>query len=433
MAEGFDFSPLTDGEREAAAEEPVNCGESDTAKPTLPAADAEAPEAAAARLFGRAPDLLWRYSDAAGALAFCACRWNKTDGEKEIRPLSWFDGEGWRFAHWSDRRTLYNADRIAANPDAPMVVCEGEKAADAAARIFSKSIATTSSGGAGAASKTDWTALAGRRVLIWPDNDDPGRKYARDVAAILAEIDGVLSIIEPGRLIAPSGRGAEAGYDAADALAGWPDTVALRKAAAGLAKPFNPGPAYLSFPPYTMDARGLTVEKEVGKGEAKRKESHWIAAPFEVLGPVAIRTGPDGASCCGGGTRTGASTSGLSPTPNCTAIRRRFAGGSPTWACGSTGGGNAISSAIFAPSGRRGASPSFRAPAGMRSAGNPFSSCRARRSGGAAASGSFSTRRRMAPMRRAEASRNGATAWRGSRAATSCPCWRFPPRSPARS
>jgi putative DNA primase/helicase len=60
--------------------------------------------------------------------------------------------------------------------------------------------------------------------------------------------------------------------------------AALRKAAAGLAAPFDPGPAFLSFPPYTMTARGLTVEKEVGKGEAMRTVAHWIAAPFEVLG-----------------------------------------------------------------------------------------------------------------------------------------------------
>ena len=33
-----------------------------------------------------------------------------------------------------------------------------------------------------------------------------------------------------------------------------------------------------------MDASGLTVEKEVGRGEAKRTETRWIAAPFEVLG-----------------------------------------------------------------------------------------------------------------------------------------------------
>ena len=242
MAEGFDFSPLSDAERQGAAQELAAGGEPDAAKPTLPPAGAEAPEAAATRLFGRSPDGLWRYRDAAGALAFCVCRWNGPDGGKAIRPLSWIDGEGWRFKHWPGGRPLYNAGKIAANPEAPIVVCEGEKAADAAARIFPKSIATTSSGGAGAAHKSDWTPLAGRRVLVWPDNDDPGRKYAGEVAAILAAHDGAVSIIEAGRLIAPNGRGAEAGYDAADALADWPDTAALRKAAEGLAKPFDPGP-----------------------------------------------------------------------------------------------------------------------------------------------------------------------------------------------
>ena len=133
---------------------------------------------------------------------FASADGTRPDGEKEIRPLSWFDGEGWRFAHWPDARPLYNLDRIAAHPDAPIVVCEGEKAADAAARIFPKSIATTSSGGANAASKTDWTPLAGRRVLIWPDNDDPGRKYAREVAAILAELDCEVSIIDAAALAA---------------------------------------------------------------------------------------------------------------------------------------------------------------------------------------------------------------------------------------
>jgi hypothetical protein len=33
-------------------------------------------------------------------------------------------------------RALYQLDMIAAKPDAPIVICEGEKAADAGARIF---------------------------------------------------------------------------------------------------------------------------------------------------------------------------------------------------------------------------------------------------------------------------------------------------------
>ena len=159
-----DFSPLSDAEREAAQELAAD-GEPHAAKPTCPPADAEPPEAAATRLFGPAPDKIWRYVDPGAALAFCVCRWDFGEGRKEIRPLSWFEGEGWRFRHWRDVRPLYNRDRVAAHPDTPIVVCEGEKAADAAACIFPKSIATTSCGGANAATKSDWAPLGGRRVL----------------------------------------------------------------------------------------------------------------------------------------------------------------------------------------------------------------------------------------------------------------------------
>ena len=58
---------------------------------------------------------------------------------------------------------------------------------------------------------------------------------------------------------------------------------ALREAATGLAKPLIQGRP-MFFGAYTMDANGLAIEMSVGKGEAKRMETVWIAAPFEVLG-----------------------------------------------------------------------------------------------------------------------------------------------------
>jgi hypothetical protein len=201
---------------------------------------------------------------------------------------------------------------------------------------------------------------------------------------MIAAIDGELSIIEPGRLIAPSGRGAEAGYDAADALADWPDTVALRTAAAGLAAPFDPGPAYLSFRPYTMDAGGLAIEKETGKREGKTIVSVRIAASFEVLGACRDSHG------AGWGKMlrwrdddqrqhvrqvTDAELHG-EPGALCARLS----------ACGSTANTNAPSQAIFRASARRNASLLFREPAGMRSAGGPFSSFPPRRSGRAPAS-----------------------------------------------
>lgn len=65
-------------------------------------------------------------------------------------------------------------------------IVEGEKAADALLSIGIE--ATTSSGGAKAPSKTDWTPLAGRSVLIWPDKDPAGFAYAETVAEILTHL-----------------------------------------------------------------------------------------------------------------------------------------------------------------------------------------------------------------------------------------------------
>jgi hypothetical protein len=50
---------------------------------------------------------------------------------------------------------------------------------DAAAALFSDSAVMTWHGGTNAACKADWRPLAGRRVVIWPDNDDAGQKAAR--------------------------------------------------------------------------------------------------------------------------------------------------------------------------------------------------------------------------------------------------------------
>ena len=283
------FAPLSQAERDAAEQELAPDPRLDGAEPTLPPGDAEPPEAAAARLFGRPPDKVWRYANAGGEIAFYVCRWDEPNGDKVIRPVSWFAGEGWRFRAWPLNRPLYNREKIAAQPDAPIVVGEGEKTADALAQIFPESAATTSSGGSQATLKTDWTPAAGRRVLIWPDNDEAGGKYAREVARILAELDCDVSVIDAAALAAidPCGgkrKPSRTGWDAADALAEWQDVDALRKSATALAKPLDSGPSFVSIPPYTMDAGGLTVEKTVGRGEARRTETFQIAAAFEVLG-----------------------------------------------------------------------------------------------------------------------------------------------------
>ncbi len=81
-------------------------------------------------------------------------------------------------------RPLYNLPflRESGHED-PVFLCEGEKDADVL--TAHGLIATTSSGGAHAAGKTDFSPLAGRKVMICPDNDPAGAQYAHTVRRIL--------------------------------------------------------------------------------------------------------------------------------------------------------------------------------------------------------------------------------------------------------
>lgn len=137
-----------------------------------------------ARLGRRAA--LWAYHDASGSPVGLVLRWDTPTG-KSIRPVSKFS-DGWRCAAMPEPRPLYNLpELLKADPSTPVFVLEGEKCVDTA-RSFGW-LATTSSGGAQAARKTDWRPLAGRTVYILPDGDAPGRRYADTVAEILLGLD----------------------------------------------------------------------------------------------------------------------------------------------------------------------------------------------------------------------------------------------------
>ena len=125
----------------------------------------------------------WTYHDAGGEPVGLVVRWDRSDGKKDIRPVS-KNGQEWTTGGMAEPRPLYCLPDLG---DAKRVcVCEGEKAADAARSIGL--VATTSAHGSGSARKADWSPLAGRNVVILPDNDDAGAKYADDVATILSKL-----------------------------------------------------------------------------------------------------------------------------------------------------------------------------------------------------------------------------------------------------
>jgi len=237
------------------------------------------------------PTQRWSYRDRAGAVLFLILRFDKIDGGKEFLPLTlWRAAQGlrWRWKSVPAPRPLYGLSALAAQPDATVVVCEGEKSADAGARILPKLVAVTSPGGANAADKADWSVLRGRNVLIWPDADKPGRDYAAKVGETLATLDCDVSIIDAATLArtAPDGGTRELskeGWDAADAIAEWPDLPALRLAARNCAQPFEL-PAYVSFGGFTMSDAGLCRETTRGRGNNAETVTVRISAPFEIVG-----------------------------------------------------------------------------------------------------------------------------------------------------
>ncbi len=149
---------------------------------TYPSAEA-AMEAAGASVDGGKLSKVYAYHNRDGQEVMRVGRFDLADGNKQFRPVS-LANAGWRIGDPKGKLPLYRLDELPA--DGTVFVCEGEKATDAARGIGLA--ATTSAHGSSAADRTDWTPLAGRAVVILPDNDEPGRKYAQAVARILAEL-----------------------------------------------------------------------------------------------------------------------------------------------------------------------------------------------------------------------------------------------------
>ncbi|MFV0920285.1 phage/plasmid primase, P4 family [Ralstonia nicotianae] len=148
----------------------------------------------------------WDYLDAAGRLIGVVYRYDPPGRGKEFRP---WDAKRRKMTP-PEPRPLYNQPGLATATQ--VVLVEGEKCAQAL--IDAGIVATTAMHGANApVEKTDWSPLAGKAVLIWPDRDKPGWEYAANAAqAILSAGAKTCHILYP-----PEEAGD--GWDAADAVA----------------------------------------------------------------------------------------------------------------------------------------------------------------------------------------------------------------------
>ncbi|MDX8430212.1 MAG: AAA family ATPase (plasmid) [Candidatus Algichlamydia australiensis] len=146
------------------------------------------------------------YKDENGRLLYYVLRLqDKEDRSKKITPpLSFgyekeFSGKGrWALKGYQPEgklRTLYHLEKLNEFPKATILIVEGEKTADRAHAKFPNHnfLTVTWSGGAGSVEKTDWSPLSGRKVLIWPDNDEAGFKASAQICSELKNV-GVQSL-----------------------------------------------------------------------------------------------------------------------------------------------------------------------------------------------------------------------------------------------
>lgn len=155
----------------------------------------------------------WCYRDANGEQLFWMQRLDlpAKDG-KAARKIFihrvWLDGR-WHYprsrgenadpftCEWPAPRPLYRLPDLTDRPDAPVLVVEGEKAADRAAELFPRTVVVAWSNGAKAVPYVDWTPLQGRRVTLWPDNDQDGRTAMARLAEQLLALGCELKAVNP--------------------------------------------------------------------------------------------------------------------------------------------------------------------------------------------------------------------------------------------
>lgn len=140
------------------------------------------------------PSISWKYHDAKGNLLCHVYRFEPQAGleRKQFMPLTYCKHKNgkheWRWQGLPEPRPLYNLHQITKRKDDFVIVCEGEKAADAASLLYPDAVITTMLNGAQSVDKTDWKPLKGRVVWLWPDNDVAGKKCMQQVSGQLVKI-----------------------------------------------------------------------------------------------------------------------------------------------------------------------------------------------------------------------------------------------------
>ena len=153
----------------------------------------------------------------------------------------------------------YNLPNL--KPGRPVLIVEGEKSVHEAFELIQDTYSvTTGSGGTSSICKTDWTYLKDLDAVLWPDNDEGGKKAMSKLADILKTICKTVSIIKD-----PEERPEK--WDVADAIQkdGWDKTKLLDFIETNKKEP-EPEPP-----------------KNPPKNKIQNEPPHWDEPPIEMM------------------------------------------------------------------------------------------------------------------------------------------------------
>ena len=173
---------------------------------------------------------VWEYRTFDNELLGYSVRKKKGDGKRFV-PWSFQDNEWVMRWYDSDIKPIYNAQLLKIYPEKSVLIVEGEKTADAATKLLPDFVCVTWMGGSSSAGKIDTQFLEGRKVCIWPDNDEPGYKAAEKIKSKLKNIASYVGVVNPKNL------GVDEKWDLADydenyGLIDW-DTIVFALECAG--------------------------------------------------------------------------------------------------------------------------------------------------------------------------------------------------------
>ncbi len=153
---------------------------------------------------------VWTYYDADGEFICYVVRKMGAEGKKYFQPWTKKNGE-W-VAKWlrdengkSLPKPLYNLPLLKRFPNKPVLVVEGEKTADAAAKLFPDFNCMSWMGGAQAVKHVDLSHFTDRKIYLFPDNDEPGFQAMKSLVSKLHDLLNEVHYLDPSRLMLSKG------------------------------------------------------------------------------------------------------------------------------------------------------------------------------------------------------------------------------------